>query len=1143
MLAAITLFVTAPIYTSAVTSLGLRTSLERQPAATTDIQVFLNSYPLTLEDYARVADTVEGKLDAALGDVAAGRSRAGQGPSMYAVPPVEQGAVLPAMAAANAAERAYATSLDDQAQAEKDLSNLTARADATAQDLEAARRRASDASTVVTRLNTESRSLRAAANALLGPDQRRRAVFRFQSGYESHVALTEGRLPAVASAPAPGQPPTFEALIGDAMARSSGIRIGDRIAALPTSREPTAKVDVLIVGIAHLIDPTEAFWVAIDPFIYIPSASEGYVTVPLIVPEETFFLLGDAFPGGSAQSYRWNVYIDPSRVTAERAGRVEGAIGGLEQNLLNSIERSRIFTSLDTLLAEYRTKLVYTRIPVYLLLFQVAGIALYYITMLSGMLVERRASEIALLKGRGASAKQIVGIHLMEGAIVCALSAAAAPFLAVTLVRELGHTSAFGGVGALPAQLTMSTFLLSTGGAVISLAALLLPVIGAARMDIVQQRQQAARPQRAPFWQRYYLDLFLLGAGGVLYYQIRNQGNLVRQSLLGDVSADPVQLLAPALLMVASAIVFLRLFPLIVSGLSRIATGAKVPILMGLNYMGRNPIPYSRLMLLLILAMSLGFFAATFGGTLTRNQEERALYQAGSDLRVSGIRNTDAGTGALLDRFRSVDGVVEVTVAYRADASVGATGASAEFRAMAVEPEAIARMAWFRKDFSRNTLAGLMREITPAEPPVLGVPLPESAAQMGVWVRAVTPCPDCTLLARLIDAGGGYRQLRLGVVFGLDWQLLIADIADASGGQNAPLPLRLQAVYLDRSGPARNAAGTIAVDELQTFTASGQPQPLEGFDEPRVWEMNRPDTRRGGDRLTIDDSVLRSGAAAGRLTWIQGSGAPGILFDASTARIPAIASASLMKKLNMRPGAQLANANVGGHTVTLDLVAEVTYFPTMDPDERDGFVLVDRDALLYQMNRRSSTPVYPNDVWVTTDGRESFELDTTTLTGATVFDRSRIVAEAAADPLRSGGLRGVLLITFLAVTALSALGLFLYTYLAAQRRQLEFAVLRTLGFSSRQISALIFFEQALLLFLGLAGGTLIGLGLSRILLPFLEITELGQPVIPPFIVTLDWSLLAQTYAILIGAFLVASVASVWFFSRLALYSALRIGER
>lgn len=250
MLAAITLFATAPIYTNAVTSLGLRTSLERQPAATADVQVFLNSYPLTLEGYARVAGTVEGKLDTALGDVATGISRAGRGPSMYAVPPVDQEAILPAMATADAAERAHATSLDDQAQAEKDLSDLTARADATAQDLAAARRRASDASTAVARLNAESRSLRAAANALLGPDQRRRTVFRFQSGYESHVALTEGRLPAVASAPAPGQPPTFEALIGDATARSSGIRIGDRIAALPTSREPTAKVDVLIVGIA-----------------------------------------------------------------------------------------------------------------------------------------------------------------------------------------------------------------------------------------------------------------------------------------------------------------------------------------------------------------------------------------------------------------------------------------------------------------------------------------------------------------------------------------------------------------------------------------------------------------------------------------------------------------------------------------------------------------------------------------------------------------------------------------------------------------------------------------------------------------------------------------------------------------------------
>ena len=1110
------------------------------------MQVHLNSYPLTLEGYAQVAGSVEGRLSAALDDIASGRSRSGQSSSLYAVPPAEEEAILPAFAAADDSERAYATALDDQAQTEKDLSNLNSRADATAQELATARRRASDASTLVSLLSAESRSLRATANALLAPDQRMRAVFRFQSDYEPHVTLTEGRLPTV-TLPAAGQPaggpPAFEALVGDETARRAGIRVGDRLAAVPTSREPTPKADVLVVGIVHPTNPAEAFWAAIDPFIYLPSASEGYVTVPLIVPEEMFFLLGAAFPNSSAESYRWNVYIDPTRVTAERARRVEGAVGSLRQDLLNNVERSRIFTALDSLLADYRTKLIYTRIPVYLLLFQVAGIALYYITMLSGMLVERRAGEIALLKGRGASARQIVGIHLMEGAIVCGLAAAAAPFLAVALVREIGRTAAFGGVGALPAQMSLFTFLLSTGGALISLAALLLPVIGSARMDIVQQRQQAARPQRAPFWQRYYLDLLLLGAGGVLYWQIRNQGNLVRRGALGDISTDPVQLLAPALLMVASAIVFLRLFPLIVSGLSRIATRAKVPILMGLHYMGRNPIPYSRLMLLLILAMSLGFFAATFGGTLTRNQEERALYQAGSDLRVSGIRNTDTGTDALLNQFRSLEGVVDVTVAYRADASVGATGASAEFRVLAVDPDAIAQVAWFRNDFSPNTLSGLMREITPAEPPSPGVPLPESAAQVGVWVRALDSCPDCTILARLVDAGGGYRQLRLGAVFGDEWQLLVADIAGASGGSNPPLPLRLQALYIDRSGPARNAAGAIAFDDLQTFTAGGEPQPLEGFDEPRVWDMNRPDLRTNGDRFTIDGNEARSGAGAGRLRWYQGSGSPGILFDSDIVRIPAIASASLLKALNTRPGAQLDNVNVAGRLVTLDLVDEATYFPTMNPDERNGFVLVDRDALLHQMNRRASTPVYPNDVWVTTDGRESLVLDDPSLIGANIFDRVRIIAEVTSDPLRSGGLRGVLLITFLAVTGLSALGLFLYAYLAAQRRQLEFAVLRTLGFSSRQISALIFFEQALLLFLGLAGGTLIGIGLSRIMLPFLEVTELGQPVIPPFIVSMDWSLLAQTYAILIGAFLVASIASVWFFSRLALYSALRIGER
>ena len=54
-----------------------------------------------------------------------------------------------------------------------------------------------------------------------------------------------------------------------------------------------------------------------------------------------------------------------------------------------------------------------------------------------------------------------------------------------------------------------------------------------------------------------------------------------------------------------------------------------------------------------------------------------------------------------------------------------------------------------------------------------------------------------------------------------------------------------------------------------------------------------------------------------------------------------------------------------------------------------------------------------------------------------------------------------------AVLVLSAMGFLIYSYLTAQRRMLEFAVLRTMGFSRRQITTLVGFEQLPLAFLEL----------------------------------------------------------------------------
>ena len=125
---------------------------------------------------------------------------------------------------------------------------------------------------------------------------------------------------------------------------------------------------------------------------------------------------------------------------------------------------------------------------------------------------------------------------------------------------------------------------------------------------------------------------------------------------------------------------------------------------------------------------------------------------------------------------------------------------------------------------------------------------------------------------------------------------------------------------------------------------------------------------------------------------------------------------------------------------------------------------------------------------------------------------------------------------------LTALGFIVYSYLTAQTRALEFAILRTMGFSSRQILALVTFEQCFVIIAGIAVGTLLGLPLGRLMIGYMGITESGVAVLPPLVSRVSWTTVATAYALLFVMFAGTIAALVLLYSRLAVHRALRMGE-
>lgn len=110
-----------------------------------------------------------------------------------------------------------------------------------------------------------------------------------------------------------------------------------------------------------------------------------------------------------------------------------------------------------------------------------------------------------------------------------------------------------------------------------------------------------------------------------------------------------------------------------------------------------------------------------------------------------------------------------------------------------------------------------------------------------------------------------------------------------------------------------------------------------------------------------------------------------------------------------------------------------------------------------------------------------------------VADRERALRSVGANPLVATVGSGILLLAALAAFALVAAAWLVTLVVSVQRRQTEFAVLRAMGLSARQIVALLEVEYSLVALVGVGAGTPLGIAVSRRMLTFFDVTEGGQP--------------------------------------------------
>ena len=995
---------------------------------------------------------------------------------------------------------------------------------------------------------------------------RPRAHFLFFSDVAARVTLVEGAPPALPPPHRAGDgAPRLQAWMSAEAARGLGAAPGDVFELHPFWRDDAAPLTVEITGLFEPLDANARAWFGNAGRLAVTNTR--WPTWPLVIEERALVETIAPYLPSIDGSFRTVAFVDRERVTSRNAEAVEGRLRALERAVGAQLELSVLESGLADAIAQYRERLFFTRLPLFALMLLIVGIALYYLVLVGTMLVERRAGEIALLKSRGASSRQVLAVALVEGLALAALATGGGPPLAAGVIRLLGPTPPFSALSQgelLRVSLTAEAFGMALLGAALALAALLWPAWRAARSTVVSHRQALARPPRQPLFLRYYLDLALVGAGAFLFYQLRQRGSLVTERLFGDLSADPLLLVSPALFMLMIALLFLRLFPLVLRAASWALRGlGGATVALGLWRMARSPLHHSRLILLLLLATSVGMFAAGFRATLDRSFADRAAHEAGAAGRIVGVREP-AGLSpeGLTAAIEAIDGLDGAVAAARLDAAFAPeTGRSVPAELLGAG-EGFAAVAFWRDDFGGD-LPQLLARLRPdaAEPPPAPAALPAGTRAVGVWTRVSLPPDAARPGLRLRDEHG----LLYEYVFAREaveedaggWRLYVTDLArPALPRDRAPDlagALELESIFLVvRRFAAAPGRATALLDDVLAWPAGAAREAavlVEPFESLDRYESITGAS--GAAETTVARArVERSGGGeAARIAFTYdgfAAGAVGLRLRRPAAPLPVLASRSFLDAAGLAAGDAFP-LRVNRQTIGARVAGDFSLFPGFRPGARDHLLVADLAALREAARGapRLAGGVTPNEVWLARVAGAPLTVAGLAERGvraAAAHDRAAILARESSDPLVAASWEGILFLSFGAVLLLTALGFAVFSWLAARARSLEFAILRTMGFSGRQVAGLVAFEQLFVIVAGMAAGAALGFPLGRLMIGALALTEDGGDVVPPLLSQVSWEAVLTVYGLLALAFAATAIALARLYARLALHRALRIGE-
>jgi putative ABC transport system permease protein len=464
------------------------------------------------------------------------------------------------------------------------------------------------------------------------------------------------------------------------MAATLQARIGDRVTL--TAKRGGPQHAYPVSGVAVVTEPDVLFQPlnpGLGPAPAQPPANIAILTTDTLARTYAHGLrtITPASPGSSVQpgaqdGVQWQVQAQLARGPLTRGSpgdalkradrtrnRVERSLPGQVQ-FVDNLSDSLNTAAGDALYAE--TMFVMLAVPGALI-----ALGLAYLAALGT--VERDRRDLALLRARGATRRDLFGMAAAESAAIGLIAGLLGAGLAFAAVEALVAGGAQ--ITALRATVTVAAcVLLAIAGAAAARLAASARVLSAT----VAEGRRATRRVGKPLWQRLHLDLAALAVSGLIYWLTARTGfsAVVNPDSNPTLSLSVYMFFAPALLWIGATLLLVRLRGRALAWVAARAAGGRASDRRGflLVSAARRGAAINRGLVVVGLLLAFGVNLGIFSATYDRQANVDAQLTLGADVTATAPPGVTAGH-RLDRRIATVPGVAATTALDHSYAYVG----------------------------------------------------------------------------------------------------------------------------------------------------------------------------------------------------------------------------------------------------------------------------------------------------------------------------------------------------------------------------------------------------------------------------------------------------------------------------------------